>query len=182
MKYNLHSHGFASWDLHFCWGFYPNITLFIISRLGTQNGSMGVPGFAGERLIFKYCIPVKYGLQRASPVKVIAHPFPPIKLITRSETWPHWHSWPFEGFFEVLFVVQSPSAIPTEQSGKDMEKVPGSPLWAVSYATNCSWQSHLPGNEITTPQPRHPCRSPDKEPARMNFASPFPSLQGCLSL
>lgn len=150
--------------------------------LAHKNGSMAVPGLAGEWLVFKYSIPVKDGLQGASPVKVIAHPFPPIKLITWSETWSHWHSWPFEGFFEVLFVVQSPSAIPTEQSGKDREKVPGSPLWAVNYATNCPWQRHHPGNEITTPQPRYPRRSADKEPARMNFASPFPSSQGCLSL
>lgn len=64
MKCNLHSCGFASCDLQICWGFYPNITLFIISRLCIQNGSMEVPGLAGEWLVFKYSIPVKDGLQR----------------------------------------------------------------------------------------------------------------------
>lgn len=58
-----------------------------------------VPGLTGEWLVFKYCMIVKDGLQRASPVKIIAHPFPPIKLINWNETWSHWHSWPFESSF-----------------------------------------------------------------------------------
>lgn len=141
-----------------------------------------VPWKCLDWFVFKYSIPVKDGLQRASPVEVIAHPFSPIKLYFLGWNLVTLTFMAFWRFFSSCFCSSKSFC----NSHRTVRQRHGEDEWIPSpsseFCNNCTWQSHLAGNgSFPHPTASLPMQI-SREPARMNFASPFPSSQGRLSL